>query len=269
MKNIGDPYWHSENVKKSVANLAQKVANGDFLESDIKALILDLREFARQKQKAYIVKQKSNNKSPLTGEDGEFLQLYSDFVDLADFIAHPNREQGVLHDKMVQNALVLAQAARENRRPTPQENAKCWWATYFCFMMLLCTEGFLQIELSENFNKKFSAQHPDIELCILLLLQDTRITLKGGLGFVLNNIRPANGKFNLSARLFGSEANGILQAKLDQDVLIQYSVIFTEASVPADFVVPDHADFPPVYEGYRNHLNQLRIRPIIMPHDLV
>lgn len=266
MKSVNDDYWYSENTARSVRRLTQKIADGNFIEDDIKALVLDLREFARNKHTAYKNEIKDQSKIISLEENKEFYSLYGGFLDLADFVAHPNKNQGTLHDKMVENSDALTLAARENRLPTREERPTVVEAQYYAFILILCIEGFLKNPLPENFRKKIIENVNDIELCLLLITQDSRITLKGERGFALLNIRPVDGKFNLSARLFGSEGHGLLQASRNQEVITDFTLIPSNAPVFEGFEAPAFNVIPPVFEGYRDQENKFKIR-LIQPNE--
>jgi hypothetical protein len=253
--------WHS--VNRNVQTLLQ----GTFDESNIKELLIDLREFSLMLLKSGAYDQDSAMKGKAKA-----------FIDLCHFVAHSNRDQGTFEDRIREQAQRLADALSAN----DDEAWRLANETYrvstdrtitellLCNALLLLQKYDSAITL-DSLAPAFM-RHAEIGLCVISLLQDSLIELKQDSGYALLSLMKHEGKLRLYCTLRKSKIQKSLSAQHKKPVKISYGfpVIATSASdidgilnEAPTFLTTSGNTWPSILvETYRDADNALRIRPI-------
>jgi len=254
----------SRKVKSSVERCLNEITSGSFTETTVKELMIDLRELARS--------------APQIGlDDPRFRNVFLDFVDVCDFIAHTNRTKGTFETKIREQCERMADALAsgdQNRWnnvrniPLVAEMDAIVSGMLGTSFLFLCH---FDKTLSPSFLEPAYRRRDEIALCIISLLQDSIIRLKNDRGVAVLHVLVHEGYFRLYCRVHGSriETDARRRTYGSGRVAIGFPVLVTRAKDFDKLLPPytpeidpkgEHFTPPTLIETYRNPDGRLCIR---------
>ncbi len=226
--------------------------------------MIDLRELARS--------------APQIGlNDPKFRNVFMNFVDVCDFIAHTNRTKGLFESKIRKQSERMADALASGDQtrwdkvtniPLVADMGSIVSGLLGTSFLCLCH---FDKTLSPSFLEPAHRRTDEIALCIISLLQDSIIKLKDDCGEAILHVLVHEGYFRLYCRVHGSriEADARRRTGGSGRVAIGFPVLVTQAR-DVDEVLPpytpelglleEHFTLPPLIETYRNADGRLCVR---------
>ncbi|MGB4062827.1 MAG: hypothetical protein WBK19_03260 [Azonexus sp.] len=232
--------------------------SGRFTETDVKALLIDLREVAKYMR------------DRLSSETNEFTRKNKEFIEVCDFIAHASRDRGIIETN-VRNHVQRLHAALETStleefQNIPVENVinanalvlALGGLAFFCFSST-------DKDISNEFVSPLIERQSEIALCILSLLQDSIIELKDEEGFAALQLYPYEGTYHVYCRVINSRIEREAKSRTDGQgrVILGFPVMVSAAKslLSADDLGIEDSNFPfPIFETYRDEQGNLALR---------
>lgn len=254
---VADPFILSRKIKRSILNGIDILRFGSFTESDVKTLLIDLREVAK-----YMVKSVKH-------ETNDFTILTSEFIEVCDFIAHASRDRGLV-EKIVRAHVDKLHTHLDMR---PDDFSKIPVSGVLkANKFVLALAGIASFALG-NLDPKtgptkvqeLQERQSEIALCIMSLLQDSVIQLKEGAGFGVLQLMPYEGKYRIYCRVLNSKIEQEAKARTGGSgtLVLGFPVMISDMECVDPIILHcNHTAFPqPIFETYRdeNLLMQLRI----------
>jgi len=251
-----DPHILSRKILRSVRGNIEKLKCDRFDEHDVKELLIDLREVGR-----YFVK----NLPP--EERNQFTKAFQDFIDVCDFIAHSNREWGIIERNVRQHVKklheMISTATMEEFTSLPVDNVIYTDALVsamlgFAFYTLSAQDKSIT---SEYFLDAFKNKG-DIALCLLSLLQDSIIKLDKDEGFAILFILSFEGRYRLYCQILESRIEREARERTGGTGRLVLGFPVIVSLVPCIDDIPSEAPqgLPAVFETFRDAENKLRMR---------
>lgn len=258
----------SRKTKVNVERAIGKILSGTFTESTIKELMIDLRELSRD--------------FPRIGlSDPMFIKSSIEFVEICDFLVHSNRNKGVFETKIREHAERMADALASGDELLWQGVSKVKPAGNIDQIITgMLSAAFLLLSsfdksLNNDLLKRVYIKKTEISLCIISLLQDSIINLKGDRGHAILNILTFRGFFRLYCSIHDSRIHKEAKARTSGTgrLAIGFPVLVTDA-IDSDHILPHSApDFvmgsnifkaPTVFETFRAPSGRLCLRPLFI-----
>lgn len=164
----------SRKINLTINRNLQSIMEDSFSEREIKELLVDLRQLARQ-----FISNISLDSVNKDIHEEKYLKQIKLFVDICDSIAHPNRDRGFLRDKIIENL----QSIQAHLNSGEIKFEKAIVADSIVGALLGMINLYI-ISFDKNFYfdiKKIYSRKDGIALCIISLLQDVvvmRLCLK-------------------------------------------------------------------------------------------
>lgn len=242
------PFPLSRKIQHSIHDGIECLKHGAFTETDVKALLIDLRELAKY------------TRDRLASETNDFTQANREFIEVCDFVAHASRDRGIV-EKLVRGHVRTLHSCLNL---SPEEFAKVPVSGVLNankLVMSLAGIAFLGLSSSNRTltHEYFSGLHTyqsEIALCILSLLQDAMIEIGGDEGFGMLQLIPHDGFYRVYCRVVNSkiEREARLRTGGTGRVVLGFPVMISAAKcLDASILSADLTVFPPpVFETYRN-----------------
>lgn len=254
------PYPFSRKLFRSIYSNIERIKHGTFDERDIKELLIDLRELAKY------VKQR------LAGESNDFTKAILHFIDVCDFIAHANRDRGVVEQNVRAHAKALnaifPTATFEEFSALPVANV----INADALVSALIGISYLGLSsedktISSDFFLPVAAHKNDVALCILSILQDSIIELDEDEGYAILHVMPFEGKYRLYCTIIGSRIERESRERTGGTgrFFMGFPVIVSDALCVDDISSGDPVGIPQVVETFRDSENRLRVRVVKQP----
>ena len=228
------PVELSRKVLFSVLGNTHKILTGDFTEDHLKCLMIDLRELANEM---------NNNPSPNL-KDNLALER---FLEACDFVAHTNKNRGIITEQIEAHADKIASALRnpnENGQISIflQEGVSANQIVHGLFITLGVFLRRFDLYGEDTIVDAFVKHGDDIALCIISILQDSRIRLMDNKGWAILYIAVFENRYGLYCRLheFKIELPGVEGAIKPDPQILRFPVILTGAK-DTDHVLLDAA----------------------------
>jgi len=272
------PYTLSRKTKISIARNLQSLINKTYDELCIKELLVDLREISNK-----IIK---GEPKPGAVRNEKLDQVFKDFVDICNCIAHPNRDiSGVLEKNIRKHVDKMAKAFDKNEeRVSLSDLAKVDKViTGDSIVGAMLASIFLYISKydssisREQLNSVFEDK-ADISLCVISLLQDTIIKLDKNQGLAILHVLDYEGQYRLYCRVLGSSIERDARERTGGSghIIIGFPVIVTNARNIDNLEFSEHNEevhlnrefsfikydkkLPPIIETYRGEDKNLHVR---------
>jgi hypothetical protein len=253
---MSEPFILSRKIKQSILEGIDVLRFGPFVERDVKALLIDLREIAK-----YMLKS-------LAAERNEFTAMLREFVDVCDFVAHASRDRGLVertvrdHVKTLHASLTLSPEEFSQIPVTQVLNANK-------FVLALAGVSSFALGKLQDMRGEFDAtelveRQSEIALCILSLLQDSFISLKEEEGFGVLQLMPHEGKYRLYCRVVNSKIEREARARTGGTgkLVLGFPVMVSTADcLDSTILSHGHEVFPqPILETFRGPTGILQVR---------
>lgn len=251
----------SRKILFSVLNNLDKIVSGQFTEETVKLLLIDLREPA----KAML---------PFPEMDPKHIEARRRFIEVCDFIAHPNKDRGDLEKEIRAHAEKMAdafqlggerwQAVTANRKTI--HGGEIVNGLQLVLSLYLHTHGRLRLEKVVD---AFRTHLDDLSLCIISILQDSVIQLNDNRGQAILNLVTHDQYYWLYCQVFGSRAETDARARTGGTgrFVLGFPVIVTNAkdhdhvlAEAPDGVTVDDIAQPDIVETYRGVDGRLCLR---------
>lgn len=238
----------------SVRKNIEQLKSGSFDERNVKELLIDLREIARKH---------------LTKETNEFTKQIKDFVDICDFIPHTNRDRGTIEKNICDYVKTLheelSSTTIDKSLLVPNINAinadKVVNAmlAFAYFVLSSGDKSITQEYILDVFKYK-----DDIALCLLSLLQDSKIDLKEDEGAAILFILPFEGRYRLYCQVLNSRIEREARERTSGTgtLILAFPVMFSFTPCIDDIPSEPPQGIPKVFETFRDAENKLRMRAI-------
>jgi hypothetical protein len=247
---------YSHKIKQSIEKNIIKIIEHTFEESEIKALIIDLRESAK-----YHLKDLSN---------ADHINATKQFLEIADFIAHTNRTRGTMEANIrcfaeqCLEALLAADGDQIMNHIIPPV-ANYLKGDMIALGLTINAQHFLEqfeecaINIADIFKEAFKVKE-EIALCVISILQGSFIELQKGHGSAVLNIVVHNGQYRLYCKLQNSKIEPSI-FKTNKLVEFNFPVIITNAP-DIDNVLHQNmsSDIVGYLETYRDEAKVLHMR---------
>lgn len=254
VQNHKDVILINRKIIYSVRKNIELLKSGSFDEHNVKDLLIDLREIARKHD---------------TKENNKFQEQIKDFVDICDFIPHPNRDRGTIGKNIreyVNTLHEIMQSSTTNGTSQLAPNVNAINADKivnamlaFAYVVLYCGDKSITREyISDVFKYK-----DDIALCLLSLLQDSTIDLDDE-GAALLFILPFERKYRLYCQVLNSriEREARERTKGTGMLILSFPVMLSSAPCIDNIPSKPPQGPPNVFETFRDVENKLRMRAI-------
>lgn len=257
----------SRKTKVSVERRIAEIMEGRFTESAVKELLIDLRELARQ------IPTGTPEAPP------QFDKSFIHFIEICDFVAHSNRDRGVIETNVREHAERIAAALAGGGDQD--------WLTLTAVKQIIHADGVVAGMLGTaqlfllSFNESLQRDYlipaferkDEIALCIISLLQDAIIRLKGNHGFASLHVQVYEGQYRLYCSILGSrmERDARQLTGGSGSVVFGFPVIDTGAKdldgilslrTRNSFMLPpgENIPLPSIVETYRETDGSLHVR---------
>lgn len=254
---IRHPFVLSRKILKSVEDGIRCIKLGTFTETEIKALLIDLREVAKYMR------------DRLSSDTNYFTTQNRNFIEVCDFIAHASRDRGLIegnvrrHVRRLHESLESSTIEDFQRIPVDgvlnanQMVLSLVAIAYFC---LSSTDKSIGIDYFREVQERQS----EIALCIISLLQDSFIELKEEEGYAALQLYPYNGLYRVYCRVLKSKMEREAQVRTGGKgrIVLGFPVVIGAAACTAaeELDVADN-EFPfPIFETYRDSELTLKLR---------
>lgn len=260
-------YVLSRKTKVSIERGVQTLLSGRFTERDVKELMIDLRELARDSATKDL-------------SDPKLKILLAEFADVCDFVAHTNRSRGIFEERIRAHAEKVAKVLEVGGDGDWYDATAIERISHVDqFTLALLTTAFLFLY---TYDKKYSHKNlglsrmrwTEIGLCIASLLQDSTIRLKSGNGMATLHLLVYKGFYRVYCRVMGSkvEQNAGLKSGGGGRLFLEFPVLLT-ASIDKEYVLPVHTPDlvgsenvtvrpPSVFEAFRAPNGSLLMRQL-------
>jgi len=254
---IRHPFILSRKILKSVEDGIQCIKLGTFTETEIKALLIDLREVAKYMR------------DRLSGDTNDFTTHNRNFIEVCDFIAHASRDRGVIegivrrHVRHLRESLESSTVDQFQRIPIDgvlNANAMVLSIVGIAYFCLSSNDASIGIDYFREVHERQS----EVAQCIMSLLQDSFIELKEEEGYAALQLYPHNGQYRIYCRVLKSKIEGEAQERTGGNgrIVLGFPVVIGAATCTASEEL-DIADdeFPfPIFETYRDSDLILKLR---------
>jgi len=251
------PFIASNKTLISVRNGIERIKSGIFTENDVRELMLDLREAS-----TYISNQ-------LSKETNEFTALIKIFIDVCDFIVHPDRDDGVIEENVRRHVRKLHAAVEsstvEDFINIPVEgvlnaNKVVLGMAGIAYFLLSSVDK----SLSTDYFISLQDHQAEVALCIMSILQGMTIDLRENEGSAALQLYPYGGIYRVYCQIINSRiereardrTGGAGRVFLGFPIMIS-TVSSSDASEP-DFLY-ETTPFP-IFETYRENGRELKLR---------
>jgi hypothetical protein len=260
-------YIFSRKIKLSIDRCLSDIYEDRFNEQTVKELLIDLRELA-------IVFRN------MKGGEPKYDSAIAQFIEICDFIAHANRDRGVIENNIRSRIEKIAYALDHGGDEQLSEVTKVKDfinSDAIVGAMLAMAFNYL-VSFKQNLSKDDLIpaweRKNDIALCIISLLQDATIKLenKGGRAFL--HVVSYEGHYRLYCSVFGSRVDQDAKTRTGGtgQIIIGFPVIVTY-SPDIDGVLPEiisnweslqkNIKPPPIIETFRGSDTLLHVRLIV------
>lgn len=251
----------SRKIKLSIERNLNSLIDKTYDETNIKELLIDLREIGNE------IKSSAGKSSESNAE--AFDQTFVDFIDICNCIAHSNRLRGVLEENIrnhvdkIQTVLNkggeadFSEATAVERVINGDSIVAAMLASIFLYLTTYDKE-FDKEKLAPVFEDK-----ADISLCIISLLQDTAVTLKNRTGVSLLHVLPHEGKYRLYCRVLNSSIQRESRERTGGtgSFVLGFPVVVTNAKNIDELQFNENADeLSRIIETYRDTNGTLHAR---------
>ena len=254
------PFFMSRKIRNSISQGIELLRFGAFTEVDVKLLLVDLREVGRHMA------------TSLKSEENPFTILIAEFLDVCDFVAHANRDRGVVEATV----RVQAQKMRKNLNSNPSLTVDEFSGVLVNgalnanrLVMALASIAALALDKLDPASSKalvieLQERQSEIALCILSLLQDSFITLNKNEGYGLLQLKPHEGMYRLYCQVIDSKIDEEARTRTNGSgrIILGFPVIVSAAEcIDPDILSCDCEVFPaPIFETFRDAKSQLKLR---------
>jgi hypothetical protein len=259
-------YVLSRKVKASIERCLFDIFEGRFAEPTIKELLVDLRELAFQFPTG-------------KGDEPKLDQAITDFVDVCNFVAHPNKDRGNIAKRIKTHAEKIADAIAKGGDEVASEILAVEHIIHgdtivagmlgFAFRYLSSFKKDIQ---RDSLLPAWERRN-DIALCIISILQDATIRLKNEKWSAHLHVVSYEGYYRLYCSILGSRVDQDARARTGGTghVVIGFPVIVTGAldidgvlpkATGLLSILPDVTQLHPIVETYRRPDGSLHVRAI-------
>ena len=258
--SMDKPFFMSRKIRNSISQGIELLRFGAFTEVDVKLLLVDLREVGRHMA------------TSLKSEENPFTILIAEFLDVCDFVAHANRDRGVVEATV----RVQAQKMRKNLNSNPSLTVDEFSGVLVNgalnanrLVMALASIAALALDKLDPASSKalvieLQERQSEIALCILSLLQDSFITLNKNEGYGLLQLKPHEGMYRLYCQVIDSKIDEEARTRTNGSgrIILGFPVIVSAAEcIDPDILSCDCEVFPaPIFETFRDAKSQLKLR---------
>lgn len=251
------PFVISDKTLVSVRVGIERIKSGLFTESDIRELILDLRE-----PSTYMW-------SRLSSKGDWFTELIKNLIDVGDFIAHPNRDNGQIEENVRRHVRKLY-AAVESSTWEDFRNIKVK-VNINANELVLAMAGIAHFcltavdkSLDANYFQPLQEYQSDVALCIMSLLQGATIDLKDNEGSAALQLYPYGGTYRVYCQVLNSRIEREARDRIGGKGRVSLGFPIMTSTVPSS--KSEESDFSyeatpfPIFETYREDGRGLKLR---------
>lgn len=232
-------YVLSRKTKIAIARNLKSLIDRTFTEPTVKELLVDLREISKK-----ILEPKEG-----TVRNEKMDQIFKDFVDICNCIAHPNRDiSGVLEKNIRSHVDKMATALRNNEEKIglSEFSSVDKVISGDAIVCAMLASIFLYIS---KYDSTFNRDHlnsvfedkEDISLCIISLLQDTTIRLKDH-GTAILHVMDYEGQYRLYCKVLRSTVDRDAKERTGGEghIIVGFPVMLTNAKNIDNLKFYDH-----------------------------
>lgn len=254
---VRHPFILSRKIRKSIEDGIRCIKLGTFAETEIKALLIDLREAAKYMR------------DRLSGDPNFPAIQYKNFIEVCDFIAHASRDRGLIESLVRRHVQRLHNSLDSAGVEQPQSisvdgvlnaNAMVPTLASIAYLCLSSTDETIDI----GYFREVKERESEIVLCIMSLLQDSYIDLKEEEGYAVLQLYPYNGHHRVYCRVLNSkiEREAIERIGGNGQLVLGFPVVIgTAPCTTSDELNIANIDLPsPIFETYRDSELTLKLR---------
>ncbi|MEL7669388.1 hypothetical protein [Methanobacterium sp.] len=231
--------------KSSVKEIYDSLLNGTYTENNIKELMIDLREYAKILKDEYHL-------------TSELYQDVENFVEICDFIAHQNRNNGIIKRNIIEHVNARKKNILENNKEEDLPVKNIMDVNSIIKGLLFVLEKYLRIYglTGNKINNLYMLESSDdIALCIISLLQEYSIKFGNDLHeYAVFHIYCHENKYHLYCKVIIPQIENDLETFYEMD----FPVITTTLQNIDGLVIKDNLKEGKIIETYRDSKGVLK-----------